>query len=181
MFRPVPPRSVVLLIQRPLWVTVGEVSGQESWVQKGEEPCLGGGVSPPPATRPPTPGMDSKGASSLGSPVTETFTTPPPPSTCWAPLWRNAPVPGGPCTGEAAVQMPSGTLLPGGGRDEARSFQWKLLSSWGTVGRAGERQPRWVPPSWARQAGPGACSHGCGEALQLPDPPCPSSLNHNLL
>lgn len=93
--RPVPSRLVVLLIQEAILGHGGVRSvGRRAGCRSESSPVIGGGreVSPPPATRLPTPGMDSKGSSSLGSPVTKAFTTPSPSSMCWASRGRNAPV-----------------------------------------------------------------------------------------
>lgn len=58
---------------------------------------------------------------------------------------------------------------------------WKSLSSWGHRAR-GRRMTATVGSSVLGETGGSqVCSHGYGEGLQLPNPPCPSSLNHNPL
>lgn len=61
----------------------------------GETGALLSGASPPTATTEgPTPGMDIKGDSFIGSPVATASSSPPPVSRAWAPLWQNSLGPG---------------------------------------------------------------------------------------
>lgn len=61
----------------------------------GERAALLPGASPPTAiAEGPTPSMDIKGDSFIGSPVATASASPPPASRDWAPLRQNAPGPG---------------------------------------------------------------------------------------
>lgn len=79
----------------------------------GETAALLSGASPPTATTEgPTPGMDIKGDSFIGSPVATASSSPPPVSRAWR-MSR---------AGETPAWIPSGMLLRGRGKDKARNF-----------------------------------------------------------
>lgn len=91
-------------------------------------------------------------------------------------LWQNVPGPGE-CPGadEAPAWIPFGMLLRGGRKDEARNFleMWKkMLNSWGHSAQG---------PGVSRVSSRDSAPMVTGKVLWLPNPPRPSSLNHNPL